>query len=70
MIGALGLSTIDAGEVVQALGACLIDRGFTRDTILGRLETFNESRWWEYMGGDIVDRFAVWLDLPTFPDDD
>jgi hypothetical protein len=58
--GALGLPYAEFGGVVQALGSCLMDRGYTRKQIVSRMrdeDNFIESEWWDARGGDIVDAF-------------
>lgn len=72
-VGALGLPFDEVGEVAQAIAACLVDRGYTRQQIVSRLrdpDNFIESEWWERQGGDIIDNFADFIDLTAFPEED
>jgi hypothetical protein len=73
VIGPLDLPTNKVGEVAQALGRCLVDRGYSEEQIRSRLldvDNFIETDFWERVGGPTVDLFAEFLDLTPFPEED
>jgi len=66
-VGALGLPLVEVGEVVQAIGACIVDREeYSREEVVDSLARidFDESYWWDARGADIVNDFESWLELP------
>ncbi len=59
--GELGLPYNEVGQVVQALGRCIVEReieGIGEEQVIGYLKStcFNEDRLWEHELGPIIDR--------------
>jgi hypothetical protein len=63
-VGALDLPFNEVGEIVQALGAALVDRGYSREQMVAALADWDESSFWGAAGpGALIDALEVDLDL-------
>ena len=60
--GAFGLPFTDVGAVVQSMLACLMDRGYSRESIILALGAFDEGAFWVTIG-PVVDTLAETLGI-------